>query len=105
MSLKQNEADLVMAKKNADLAKINLDQLKSELDQFKSQERLDVKSQLAFKKRVSELEEALLVRDTSIKTLQEQLRQKQKEVETERNFHGSVSVTNRSLEAKVNEVN
>lgn len=118
MSLKQNEADLVMAKKNADLAKANLEQIKSELEreralnmslndqleQFKSQERMDVKSQLTLKKRVSELEELLNSRDLSIRTLQDQMRQKHKETETERGLNESLRLSNRNLEAKINEV-
>lgn len=118
MSLKQNEADLVMAKKNADLAKSNLEQMKNELEreralnmslndqleQFKSQERVDVKSQLTLKKRVSELEELLNSRDLSIRTLQDQMRQKHKEAETERGLNESLRLSNRNLEAKINEV-
>lgn len=32
LSLKQNEADLIMAKKNADLAKLNYEKLQNELE-------------------------------------------------------------------------
>lgn len=118
MSLKQNEADLVMAKKNADLAKKNLEQLKNELDreraynsslseeleQFKRQERSESTSQTTLRKRVRDLEELVESREVSIRTLQEQLKQKQKEVETERAQHHSLGATNRTLDAKINEV-
>lgn len=117
-SLKQNEADLVMAKQNADITKINLDQLKNELDreraqnaslnaqldQFKTQERLDTKSYASLKKRVTELEDAIGSQDLRIQTLQDQLKQKQRDLDSEKNRLVSLGATNRSLEAKINEV-
>lgn len=100
-SLKQNEADLVMAKQNADAAKKNLDQfrlelererasnaaLSAQLDELKSQERVNGG---ALKKRVAELDE--------------QLKQKLRELEIERAHHTSLNITNKSLEAKINAV-
>lgn len=35
ISLKQNESDLILAKKNSDLAKLNLEKLQSELENEK----------------------------------------------------------------------
>ena len=117
-SLKQNEADLVLAKQNANAAKLNLEQLKSDLDreralnanisrqldELKAQERLDSKSQASVKKRIGDLEEGILNRDASIKTLQEQLKQKQRDLDAEKAYHDSLNTSNRNLEAKVNEV-
>lgn len=36
LSLKQNESDLILAKKNSDLAKLNLEKVQAELDNEKN---------------------------------------------------------------------
>ncbi len=126
ISLKQNEADLIMAKKNTELSKANYEKLQKELehekslnnnlktqiDQFKLQERLETKNHALLKKRIQELEEQVEKhnshKDSDLKILQEQVKSKQKQLEDEQTkwVHDKQSLheENRKLESKINEV-
>jgi len=126
ISLKQNEADLIMAKKNTELSKANYEKLQKELeheknlnnnfktqiDQFKLQERLETKNHALLKKRIQELEEQVekhtVHKDADLKTLQNQVRSKQNQLEDEQTkwLHDKqlLHEENRRLESKVNEV-
>ncbi len=126
ISLKQNEADLIMAKKNTELSKANYEKLQKELehekslnnnlktqiDQFKLQERLETKNHALLKKRIQELEEQVAKhnahKDTDLKTLQEQVKSKQNQLDDEKAkwLHDKqlLHEENRRLEGKINEV-
>lgn len=122
-SLKQNEADLIMAKKNVDLSKHNYGKienellnertlnsnLKTQIDQFKLQERLESKNHQVLKTRIKDLEEALArheeTKEHSLKSLQDQLRSSQQEQTKWSNTHTSLSMTNKNHETKINELN
>ncbi|CAF0776388.1 unnamed protein product [Brachionus calyciflorus] len=127
ISLKQNESDLILAKKNSDLAKLNLEKLQTELDnekiisnslrtqveQFKLQERLENKSQANLKTRIKDLENSLKTFEASneknVKNLQEQLRNKERELSAEKSKwsqdYNQLITINKSLESKLEKIN
>ncbi|RNA44371.1 hypothetical protein BpHYR1_026176 [Brachionus plicatilis] len=101
LSLKQNESDLILAKKNSDLAKLNLEKVqaeleneksisngfKSQVEQFKLQERLEIKNQANLKTRIHDLEDSLKTSENAnesvLKNLQNQLLNKQREMDSQ----------------------
>jgi chromosome segregation ATPase len=126
ISLKQNEADLIMAKKSADLSKHNLEKLQLELEsertiaknlntqieQFKLQERLETKNQANLKNRIRELEQSLGQFEASKqnveKSAHDKFKAKERELNAEINklsvdFNSTVSVK-KNLELKISEV-
>lgn len=100
-SLKQNEDDLILAKKNLDLAKLNVSKLTNELEnkdsiivnyktqveQYKMQDKLETKNQAALKKRIHDLELSLTRQSSSeiiVENLKKDFLLKQHEFDTEK---------------------
>ncbi len=127
MSLKQNEDDLLLAKKNLDLSKLNASKLTNELEnsriiitnlrtqieQYKMQEKLEAKNQNALRKRIKELEEVsqdnVSVKESLIHDLQEQLRLKKAKFDEERtallNENTKLALNFKNFEKKINDLN
>jgi chromosome segregation ATPase len=126
LSLKQNEADLIMAKKNADLSKQSIEKIqleidnekslnqvfKTQIDQFKLQERLEAKNQAGLKKRIGDLETELndyhVRKEASVKRAQNEAKERELELSEELNklslSYNSILSTHKNVEQKYNEV-
>lgn len=80
------------------------------MEQFKLQERLETKNQATLKKRIKDLEDSLsnfnTTQETSLNSLQDKLRNKQRELEAEQNKwshdYNQLLNINKSLESKLN---
>jgi chromosome segregation ATPase len=126
ISLKQNEADLIMAKKSADASKHNLEKLhlekdnekniiknlNTQIEQFKLQERLEVKNQANLKSRIHELERLVAQnetgKETHERTVLDKFRSKERELNDQLTRlsieHNNTQSLHKNLEQKLQEV-
>lgn len=126
-SLKQNEDDLLLAKKNLDLSKLNasklnnelennrimISNLKTQIDQYKMQDKLETRNQNALRKRIKELEELsqdnVSCKDSVIQDLKDQLKIKQAVFDEEKtallNDNNKLLLSFKNFERKINDLN